>query len=60
VFLAGDLIIKPFSEAVRERYPAAVIRPPIMPAVGGGVRVACGRLGWDYDSIKEKLVRSLS
>jgi len=60
VFLAGDVIITPFSEAVREQYPAAQVKPPIMPAVGGGVRIACERLGWDFESMKASLIRGLS
>jgi N-acetylglucosamine kinase-like BadF-type ATPase len=60
VFLAGDVIIGPFSEAVRQAFPEADIRPPLMPAVGGGVRIACERLGWDFESMKETLIRGLS
>ncbi len=60
VFLAGDVIIGPFSAAVREIYPAADIRPPLMPAVGGAVRIACQRLGWDFESMRETLTRGLS
>jgi N-acetylglucosamine kinase-like BadF-type ATPase len=59
VFLAGDVIITPFSEAVRKQYPATQITPPVMPAVGGGVRIACERLGWDFEPMKETLVRDL-
>jgi len=60
VFQAGDVIIGSFSEAVLKQYPAARIKPPLMPAVGGGVRIACERLGWDYESMKDKLIRGLS
>jgi N-acetylglucosamine kinase-like BadF-type ATPase len=60
VFLAGGIIIEPFSRAVREIYSAADIRPPLMPAVGGGVRIACERLGWDFESMRETLIGGLS
>ncbi len=60
VFLAGEVIVGPFSEAVLKQYPTAIITPPLMPAVGGGVRIACERLGWDFESLKETLMRGLS
>ncbi|MBN2224910.1 MAG: hypothetical protein JW765_09575 [Deltaproteobacteria bacterium] len=60
LFLAGDVIIGPFSKAIMNQYPAAVIKPPLMPAVGGGVRIACERLGWNFEPMKEKLIRGLS
>jgi N-acetylglucosamine kinase-like BadF-type ATPase len=60
VFLAGDVIIAPFSEAILRQYPAAHVKPPIMPAVGGGVRIACEQLGWDFEPMKETLIRGLT
>jgi N-acetylglucosamine kinase-like BadF-type ATPase len=60
VFLAGDVIVGPFSAAVLKQYPTAAISPPLMPAVGGGVRIACERLGWDFESMREALMRGLS
>jgi len=59
VFSAGDVIIVPFAEAVRKRCPTARVKPPVMPAVGGGVRIACERLGWDYGPMQETLIRDL-
>ena len=60
VFLAGDVIIEPFSAAVREAYPTADVRAPLMPAVGGAVRIGCERLGWDFESMRETLTRGLA
>lgn len=60
VFLAGDVILAPFSEAILGVCPTARIKPPLMPAVGGGVRIACERLGWDFGPMREALVGGLS
>jgi N-acetylglucosamine kinase-like BadF-type ATPase len=59
VFLAGESIIKPFSDEIRKTYQDAEIRPPELPAVGGDVKIACGRIGWDFSVMKEKLMRDL-
>jgi N-acetylglucosamine kinase-like BadF-type ATPase len=60
VFLAGELVIAPFSDAVRNAYPDAEIGPPDLPAVGGGIKVAFDRLGLDFSKVRDTVRKGLS
>jgi N-acetylglucosamine kinase len=59
VFKAGVTILGPFSQYILKQYPKAQIMEPALPTVGGGVRIAFTRLGFDFGPAAENLTKGL-
>ncbi len=59
VFLARDLVIAPFCQSIRDVFHKAEIRPPEMPAIGGGVKIAFERLYLDFAAVRDHLIQGL-
>ncbi len=59
VFNAGDVILEPFSQYIKNQCPKAEIIKPALPTVGGGVRVAFEKLGIDFGPATDNLKKGL-
>jgi len=59
VFKAGGVLLEPFGAYIRREYPDALVVPPQLPTVGGGVKVACEELGLDFSKMLPRLTEEL-
>jgi len=50
VFDSGELVVRPFSEAIRREYPQATVLPPEFPAVIGAFLLGAKEIGWNVSS----------
>ncbi len=59
VFLAKEVILDPFVKYIKREFPNAEVLPPVLPTVGGGVRIAFDRLGLNFDDTVDNLTTGL-